>query len=179
MKNPSNKTIRVDVIRGNMVESHHLVSAILLNSNGKTEKVWGEPKMTVYPRSAVKPLQSMAMVSSGAVKKFNLSSKEIALSCASHGGETKHVELVKSWLSKLGLNETDLECGPHWPFHQDSTHQMITKGLYPKTIHNNCSGKHMGFLTLALQFGFPHKNYIQQDHPVQQKIQKVLEETQE
>ena len=176
MKNFSNKTIGVEVTRGNMVESQHLVSAVLSKSDGTMEKIWGDPEMLVFPRSAVKPIQSVALVSSGAVEKFNLSSKEIALSCASHGGETNHVDLVKSWLSKLDLNETDLECGSHWPSHLESTHQMIAKGLYPETIHNNCSGKHMGFLTMALQFGYPHKNYIQQDHPVQQRVQKVLEE---
>ena len=133
--------------------------------------------MLVFPRSAVKPLQAMALVSSGAVEKFDLSSQEIALACASHGGETMHVEGVRNWLSKVGLQTTDLECGSHWPSHQESAHRMIADGVFHQAEHNNCSGKHAGFLTLALQLGHPHRNYIQPDHSVQLRVKKVLEKS--
>ena len=103
MKTSLRDPIRVDIKRGGLVESRHQISAVLMHPDGTLEECWGDPKMLVFPRSAVKPLQAMALVSSGAVEKFNLTSQEIALACASHGGETMHVEGVRNWLSKVGL----------------------------------------------------------------------------
>ena len=153
MKTSFRDPISVDIKRGGLVESRHQISAVLMHPDGTLEECWGDPKMLVFPRSAVKPLQAMALVSSGAVEKFNLTSQEIALACASHGGETMHVEGVRNWLSKVGLQTTDLECGSHWPSHQESAHRMIADGVFHQAEHNNCSGKHAGFLTLALQLG--------------------------
>ena len=177
MKTSFRDPISVDIKRGGLLESRHQISAVLMHPDGTLEECWGDPKMLVFPRSAVKPLQAMALVSSGAVEKFNLTSQEIALACASHGGETMHVEGVRNWLSKVGLQTTDLECGSHWPSHQESAHRMIADGVFHQAEHNNCSGKHAGFLTLALQLGYPHKNYIQPDHPVQLRVKEVLEKS--
>ena len=108
MKTSFRDPISVDIKRGGLVESQHKISAILKYPDVTLGECWGDPKMLVFPRSAVKPLQAMALVSSGAVEKFNLSSQEIALACASHGGETMHVECVRNWLSKVGLQTTNL-----------------------------------------------------------------------
>ena len=88
MKTSFRDPISVDIKRGGLLESQHKISAVLMHPDGTLEECWGDPKMLVFPRSAVKPLQAIALVSSGAVEKFNLSSQEIALACASHGGET-------------------------------------------------------------------------------------------
>ncbi|MDP6638518.1 MAG: asparaginase [SAR324 cluster bacterium] len=175
MKNHFRDPICVEVTRAGSIESQHQLFAVLMQPDGKIKKCWGDPEMFVFPRSAVKPLQAMALVSSGAVEKYDLSSQEIALACASHGGEPVHVEVVKNWLSKVGLNPSDLECGFHWPSHQESAHKMIAEGYLPQSVHNNCSGKHSGFLTLALQMGHTHEHYVQPDHPVQLRIQEILE----
>ncbi len=170
-----NEPIRVEVTRGGCVESFHEVSAVLSRPDGTVEKSWGNQGQTIFPRSAVKPIQALAVVSSGALADLELTLEETALACASHGGEPKHVKGVEGWLYRLGFSISDLECGTHWPSHDESSRQLACSQSSPEAIHNKCSGKHSGFLTLALQLGVDHRGYVRPDHPVQLRVRRVLE----
>ncbi len=167
--------ILVEVTRGPVVESRHRGSAAIVDTTGKVAKSWGDHTAAIYPRSAIKPLQAIPLVESGAAEAFGLGDSEIALACASHGGESRHAQKVAAWLAKIGLSGEDLECGAHWPMHEETTRAMAKAGETPTAIHNNCSGKHTGFLSTAVHKGEPTHGYIRFDHPVQQRTLGVLE----
>lgn len=167
--------ILVEVMRGPLVESRHRGSVAVVDVSGKVAASWGDRTAAVYPRSAIKPLQAIALVESGAAEALGLRDTEIALACASHGGEPRHTETVAAWLEKIGLGVGDLECGAHWPTHEATSHVMARAAQTPTALHNNCSGKHTGFLTTAIHKGEDTRGYIRFDHPVQQRILGVLE----
>jgi L-asparaginase II len=167
--------ILVEVVRGSIVESRHRGSAAIVDITGTVAKSWGDHTAPVYPRSAIKPLQAIPLIESGAADAFGLGDSEIALACASHGGEPRHTETVAAWLARIGLSGEDLECGAHWPTHDETARAMTKAGETPVAIHNNCSGKHTGFLTTAVHKGEATNGYIRFEHPVQQRILGVLE----
>jgi L-asparaginase II len=167
--------ILVEVTRGPIVESRHRGSAVIVDVTGKVAASWGDRSAAVYPRSAIKPLQAIPLLETGAAEAFGLGDAEIAMACASHGGEKRHTEAVSAWLTKAGLSGDDLECGSHWPMHEETMRAMAAAGETPCPIHNNCSGKHCGFLATAVHMGEPTKGYIRFEHPVQQRILGVLE----
>ena len=167
--------ILVEVTRGPIVESRHRGSAVIVDVAGKVAASWGDRAAAVYPRSAIKPLQAIPLVESGAAEAFGLGDAEIALACASHGGEKRHTETVSAWLAKAGLSGDDLECGSQWPMHDETMRAMAAAGDTPCPIHNNCSGKHCGFLATAVHMGEPTKGYVRFEHPVQQRILGVQE----
>lgn len=166
----------VNISRGSMVESRHQVTAVISDADGKILKSYGETDKPVYLRSAIKPLQALPLVESGAADAFKLSNKEISLACASHTGEDIHVEAVLAWLNKIGRSIDDLECGSHWPTYRPAERALAAAGKMPTTAHNNCSGKHTGFLTTSVHLNEDHKGYINLDHPVQKRLVKVLED---
>jgi L-asparaginase II len=168
--------ILVEVTRGSVVESRHRGSALIVDRHGGVHGHWGDISRPVYARSAIKSLQAIPLVESGAADAFGLGDEELALACASHGGEPGHVERVAAWLARIGLSEADLECGTHLPFHEGSAHALVCSHAHPSTLHNNCSGKHTGFLTTAVHLGEKTKGYIRYDHPVQQRILGVMEQ---
>ena len=168
--------IAVEVTRGGMVESFHRVIAAVTDASGSLRHAWGDADRLVYGRSAIKPIQAIAFVESGAADAFGLADRHISLACASHSGETMHTETVDAWLKQLGLGNDDLECGNQMPGHEPTAHAMIRKGESPCRIHNNCSGKHCGFLSTAKHLGEPTKGYIRADHPVQKRLIKLCEE---
>jgi len=159
-----------------MVESKHLVNAAVSDASGRIVKSWGDVQAPVYLRSAIKPLQAIPLVESGAADAFGLSDREISLACASHTGEDLHVQTVLSWLKRIGLSVDDLECGTHWPSYPEAERALAAAGEEPTAAHNNCSGKHTGFLTTSLHLGENYKGYIGLDHPVQKRIVKVMED---
>ena len=158
--------LTVEVTRGASVESRHFVHAVLMNGNEELQAVYGDAARLTFPRSTLKPLQTIALIESGAAEAYNLSDAEIALACASHSGEAQHVAAVAKWLKRLGLDETALECGAHSPYGEP--------GKAGTVLHNNCSGKHAGMLTLALFLKVPLKGYTNPEHPVQQEILKKI-----
>jgi len=167
--------ISVEVTRGGIVESRHRGSVAVVDVNGDLKIGWGDVKEAVFPRSAIKALQALAYVESGAVDAIAASEEEISLMCASHGGEPRHVDGAAGVLARLNLSEADLECGSHWPSHEESARALAVSGQVPSQLHNNCSGKHSGMLALAKQLGAPTKGYIDVTHPVQQRILGILE----
>jgi len=166
--------VAVEVWRGGRVESRHRASLAVVDRNGRTHFAVGEPDRLVYPRSAIKPLQTIPLVASGAAQAFGLGDAELALACASHGGEPAHVARVAAWLARLGLDETALACGPHAPSHAPSAEQLAARGERPSRLHNNCSGKHVGMLTLARHLGVAVRGYERLEHPVQAAVRAVL-----
>ncbi|MEH6476443.1 MAG: asparaginase [Sneathiella sp.] len=174
--NSSRPPLQVNVTRGTMVESRHMIHGVITDASGKIVKQWGDIESPVYLRSAIKPIQALPLVESGAADAFNVTEKELSLACASHTGEDLHVEAVKGWLKRIGLSIDDLECGSHWPSYAPAERALAAKGLEPTTAHNNCSGKHSGFLATSVHLGEDHRGYIHIDHPVQQRIVKILED---
>ena len=167
--------VTVEVSRGGIVESQHRGSLAIVDRSGKVQGAWGDIKQPVYPRSANKALQALAMMESGAAEKFGFSDAEIALACSSHGGEEMHTLGAASMLAKAGLSVDDLECGTHWPTHEDTLLKMAAKSEAPSDLHNNCSGKHSGMLAAALMMKAPTKGYIKQTHPLQQRVLGIIE----
>jgi L-asparaginase II len=168
--------IQIDVWRGNLIESRHEIHGAVVDAHAGVVHVWGDIKAPIYGRSAIKPLLALLVTESGAADAFNLSEREIALACASHNGEPGHVETVKAWLARIGLGVEDLECGVQMPGNEAVHGVMYAKGELPTRAHNNCSGKHSGFLTAAKHLGFPTNGYIQYEHPVQQRLLGILEQ---
>ncbi len=173
---PADDPVLVEYVRGAMVESQHRGAAVIIDSHGNVIEKWGDIARPIYARSALKPIQAIPLVESGAAEQFGLSDAEVALACASHGGEPRHVKTVAAWLDKVGLSVADLECGAHPPSHLPSAMALAAAGEKPTALHNNCSGKHTGFLSTAMHKGEKTKGYIRLDHPVQQRILGILEQ---
>ena len=166
----------VEVTRGGMAESRHYGAAIIVDAKGKVLHSWGDTDQLIYPRSAIKPLQSLALLESGAADHYELSDAEVALASSSHSSEPLHVSAVTAWLDRIGLAAEDLECIGHLPINEQAVHDMIRSGEKVTNIHNNCSGKHTGFLSTALHLGEDTKGYIEAGHPVQERLLKILSE---
>jgi L-asparaginase II len=169
-----NNPVVVEVTRGPVVESRHEGIAAVMKPDGSVVAAWGDIDAPILPRSANKPIQAMAFVESGAIERFGLGNEHIALACASHYGETRHVDTVRAWLAKVGLSEDDLECGAHMPRLHASLEELLRAGKTASAAHNNCSGKHSGFLTTAVQYSEPTRGYIKYDHPVQRRLREVM-----
>ena len=163
MENP----VMVEATRGNHPESRHRGVAVVVDSLGHIIRSWGNIYDPVFGRSALKFIQALPLVESGAVDAFNLTSQEIALACASHQGEDMHIRALEIWLHRLGKDERILDCGiPQW--------FKSTGLLKPSVLHNPCSGKHLGFLTTALYRKEPLNGYTSREHPVQQRVERAL-----
>lgn len=162
--------------RGPMVESVHRIACAVADARGTVTAAWGEIDRPVYPRSAIKPIQALPVVESGAADAFAMTDKEIALACASHGGEPVHVDAVRALLARLNLGDGDLECGGHLPSHVPSADAMIARGEHWRNVHNNCSGKHTAMLATAVHLGEDMRGYSLREHPVQQRVIATIAE---
>jgi len=172
MTNP----VLVEVIRGSRIESLHRGAVAVADTDAAVVFSRGDIDVPVYPRSAVKALQALVLVESGGADRSGLDNEALALACASHGGEPDHVATVERMLARAGLDATTLQCGAHWPSHQPSAHVLSRTGQMPSALHNNCSGKHAGFLCAACAMGVAHKDYIAPTHPVQRAVKSVIED---
>lgn len=164
----------VEVRRGGRVESRHLVRFAVCDVHGRERMAAGPIDEPVYPRSAIKPLQALPLVASGAADRFAVGPVELALACASHSGEPAHVEAVGRWLARLDLDESALACGPHPPLSAEAASALLRAGEAPTRLHNNCSGKHAGMLTLCHHLGWPIEGYHLPHHPLQQRVGDTL-----
>ncbi len=172
MANP----ILVEVTRGSLVESIHRGSIAIADAEGTIRYALGDIQSPVYARSSLKPIQALVLIESGAAEAFGLSDKEVALACASHSGEPMHTARVSAWLKRIGCDESDLACGPQLPRYEPASEAMLRRGDKPTRLHNNCSGKHSGFLTVARHWDVPTAGYELIDHPVQQAVATSLRE---
>jgi L-asparaginase II len=168
--------INVYVHRGPLIESAHKVIAVVSDSQGDINELYGTANTIIYPRSSIKPIQALPIVLSGANDRYGLTSKELAIASASHNGESFHVECVESWLKKLNLSCSDLECGVHPPSSVESNYELVRAGREFNSIHNNCSGKHTGMLCVAKQLNELTNGYSKVNHKVQQLVKSTIEE---
>ncbi len=173
-KSTTENPVIVEVTRGGMVESRHRGAISIMRSDGHAIASVGDVDRLIYPRSAIKPLQAIYLIESGAADAYALNNRHLALACASHNGESEHVETVRVWLNQIGLSESDLECGAHPPRRGKDRKRLILDGLDPGPAHNNCSGKHTGFLSSAKHMGLATHGYINKDHPVQGAVLDIL-----
>jgi L-asparaginase II len=171
MANP----VVVEATRGPLVESAHRGAGAVVDADGRVVMAFGDADRAVYPRSAVKALQALPLVASGAADRLGLSEKEIALSCASHSGSEDHVATARAMLAKAGCDERTLECGAHWPLGEDEARALARSGRTPTALHNNCSGKHAGFICLSCTMGVDPNGYVAPDHPVQREVAASIE----
>jgi len=177
MESTSPNPVLVDVFRGPRVESCHRGAIAISDAAGHLVLALGDVARPTYPRSAVKALQAIPLVESGAADAFGLSAEELAVACASHSGDQVHLDAVASLLAKAGLDESYLACGAHWPVSDATTRALLVEGKRPRPIHNNCSGKHAGMLAAAVYLGFDPRGYEKADHPLQVMIARILSET--
>ncbi len=168
--------ILVEVTRGQAVESVHRGSIAISDASGRVLKSIGDVERPVYPRSAIKPMQALYLAESGAMEHFNLEESTLALASASHNGEDIHVKGVDTILHQAGLDLKCLECGSHWPTYPKVCSPLIKKDEKPSALHNNCSGKHAGFVIAAHHLGQKLSGYIEESHPVQIELKGILED---
>jgi L-asparaginase II len=165
----------VEVTRGALVESAHRGAGAVVDADGRVVVALGDVERAVYPRSAVKALQALPLVESGAVERYGLGDEEIALACASHSGGENHVAAARAMLAKAGRDEEALECGAHWPLGEDEARALARSGRRPTALHNTCSGKHAGFVCLSCALGVDPKGYVAPNHPVQREVAASIE----
>ena len=157
--------------RADLLESRHRGHVAIVDASGALVAAWGNPDAVIYPRSSAKMLQALPLVESG----VELPSERLALACASHEGAGIHVLGVERWLADLGLEEADLRCGPQTPEDKAERRRLRALDEAPCQLHNNCSGKHAGFLMLNQRLG-GGSEYVEIDHPVQKAVRAAFEE---
>ena len=173
----------VHALRGGIVESFHRGALAIVDADGATVRALGDIERPVFPRSACKVLQALPLVESGAAEAFALTDEELALACASHGGEPRHVATAAAMLAKAGLDESALECGAHWPSFDGALKALARAGGEPGALHNNCSGKHAGFVCVGCMLARAQgqdarafvRGYVQAGHPVMREITAALQ----
>lgn len=176
MTNPATLPVPMaEIWRGEFLESVHLGHAVICDASGDIVQAWGDPDMVMLPRSSSKMIQALPLIESGAAAAASLPTDLLALSCASHNGAAIHTDRVLAWLETLELAESDMRCGSHEPKDTDALHGLIRADEKPCQIHNNCSGKHSGFLTLNKHLG-GGTEYVAPDHPVQMAVLEAFED---
>jgi L-asparaginase II len=171
MSNP----VLVEVFRGETVESQHRGSVVVMDGNGRVVFSLGDIERPVFPRSAIKAIQALPLVESGAADAFGFGNEELAMACASHSGEPAHVVKATEMLVRAGLDVSALECGVHWPFQQSVLIDLVKSGQGPTPLHNNCSGKHAGFLCTCKHLGFETRGYSALGSPEQDMVRDAME----
>ncbi len=164
-----------EVWRGDFLECVHRGRIVVCDSTGDVIAAWGNEEDVILPRSSVKMLQALPLVESGAAARFGLQTEHLALACASHQGAMIHTDLVSDWLGDLGLAEPDLLCGPQFPREKQARIKVVLSGKRQDKRHNNCSGKHSGFLCVGKHLG-AGANYLEMSHPVQKSVLEAFEE---
>ncbi|RWX77292.1 asparaginase [Neorhizobium lilium] len=171
MQNP----VTVEVTRGAIVESRHRGMGVVVDGQGREVFAFGDSGSSIFPRSACKAMQALPLMESGAADAYGFGNKELAFACASHSGEDEHVAMAAAMLAKAGRDVSALECGAHWASDQPVLiHQARTLDK-PTALHNNCSGKHSGFVCTCVHSGIELEGYVGYDHPLQAEIRGVME----
>lgn len=163
------KSLQLDVVvtRGSEVESRHCVHAAVVGRDDRVIAQARDIALVSSWRSCAKPFQAMPLVESGGFDDLRWGDDQLALACASHGGEPEHVALAQGMLSDIGLEEGDLACGPHEPLSSRGVKLLRESGARLTRLHNNCSGKHAAMLARAHTAGWHTYGYERLDHPVQ------------
>jgi L-asparaginase II len=167
--------VLVEALRGARIESRHCGAVAVCDADGSEVFALGDIEAPVFPRSAIKALQALPMVESGAADRLDLSAAEIALACSSHSGEPIHVTTALAMLAKCGRGAEALECGAHWPLNSEAARALAARGEQPDALHNNCSGKHAGFICLSCAAGIDPAGYVEPAHFAQREVKAALE----
>lgn len=165
----------VTISRSEYIESEHFGCGAIVDSDGKILKEWGDSSQLIFPRSALKPIQSLNLYKDGYIDKVNLTEKQIAFSTSSHFAEDIHQELIKDWLKNLNLDESMLACGEDWPWQLHYKFKAYDKYKKKRKIFHNCSGKHCAHLAVSVQRDLPINNYNSQLHPLQKELFDLIE----
>jgi len=166
----------IELTRGGIVECVHFGAMAVVDSGGALLSALGDPYLVTFPRSSMKPLQALPFVEDGGPEHFGLTEKELAIICASHHGTDEHVQVLRSIHTKAGLQESNLQCGVHWPSDKATSLAMRARGEEPTPYRHNCSGKHSGMLAQAVLHGYSRENYLSMDNPLQQRNLKTVAE---
>ena len=174
--------VLVQASRGGIVESFHRGALAIVDADGRLHSAFGDIRRPIFPRSAIKVLQALPLVESGAADRLQLTDEELALACASHRGEAMHVRTAASMLAKAGVDLSALECGAHWPYSEAAQRELARHGEEPSALHNNCSGKHAGFVCLGCRLhdgadglrGFL-SGYVRPEHPVMREVGHAIQ----
>lgn len=164
----------VEIWRGPFLESVHNGHAVICDATGSIVQSWGHPDLVVLSRSASKMIQALPLILSGAADAAGLTKAHLSFACASHGSMPIHTKMAADWLRALDMSEADLRCGVQYPYDRETEVAMIARGETPCQLHNNCSGKHSGFLTLSKHLG-AGLEYVEADHPVQSAVREQFE----
>lgn len=167
--------VLAEITRARHVECVHRGAVAVCDADGRLIAALGDATRSVFPRSAIKLIQALPLVQSGAAEHYGFGAEELALAAASHCGSPAHVHVAEAMLKASGRSERDLACGAHLPLSEDDAHELLQRGQRPHRCHNNCSGKHAGMLATASHLGEPIAGYHDPDHPVQQRIRAALE----
>ncbi|QDU69244.1 asparaginase [Engelhardtia mirabilis] len=166
--------VQVRVWRGDRVESVHRGAWVVVDAGGRALAGDGEPEARVFARSTIKSLQALPLVETGAADRFGLGQRELALALASHNAEPCHTEPVAALLAKLELSASDLRCGAQVPGDPRTRRDLLGSGASPTALHNNCSGKHAGFLTLTRHLGADPASYLDPAGPTQTLVREAI-----
>lgn len=179
----TNNPILAEVLRGSAVESLHAGAVAIVDASGAVHTALGDVDRPVFPRSAVKALQALPLVASGAAEHFGFGDEQLAIACASHSGEPEHVATSAGMLARLGLDADALECGTQWPSREPVLRGMLARGEQATALHNNCSGKHAGFVCVACAMALAQgrepaefaRGYVAPNHPVMREVGAALQ----
>jgi L-asparaginase II len=167
--------VLAETIRGNWVENRHRGAYVVVDADGRIIASEGDIERPIFPRSAIKSMQALPIFARHADERFHHSEEELALACASHHGEDVHVATANGLLTRMGLSAADLECGAHAPTNAAAREALRAAGAEPSPLHNNCSGKHSGMLSVALAMGVSTAGYVGREHAVQQAVRGAVE----
>jgi L-asparaginase II len=174
MPNPAVPLLRIE--RGEVEEGLQRGHLAAVDAAGTVVTSRGDPNRLTYFRSCAKPFQGIAALRTGIVERFHLTAEHVAIICASHNGEPRHVAVVRDLLAHAGIDESALQCGAHWPYDEAAAGAVRREMAEPLAVFNNCSGKHSGMLAAARVLQAPLGSYLEPSHPVQQRIRQVVEE---
>lgn len=164
----------VEETRAGIKENLHIGVICGVNDQLQTVYQVGDDQHVTYYRSAAKPIQALPIFLTNIIEKYELTDREAALFTASHRGEAYHIEALESLMKKLPVKESDLFCPASYPLNQEPKEEMIRKGMNKRKLYHNCSGKHIGFITVCCELGYPVEGYWEKDHPLQQQIVNIL-----
>jgi L-asparaginase II len=171
---PATPHVIANVLRGGHVESRHTGSFVVTDPQGRIVLAGGDTALPVFPRSAIKALQALPLLVEAAADRLGLTDPELALACASHTGLPQHTATALAMLHRAGRNAACLECGTHWPSSTSAARALSEAGHVPTALHNNCSGKHAGFICAAVAAGHDPAGYVAPDHPTMRRVTQAV-----